>query len=92
MPVEDVLSPAGQSTIVTGHIESGKIQVGQQVELVGMHDTRSTTVNGVQIFRESHDSIIAQKDKRIEELEDRVSVEGIKKILNSDRLWHYPGP
>jgi elongation factor Tu len=51
MPVEDVFSISGRGTVVTGRIERGIIQVGQEVEIVGIKDTVKTTVTGVEMFR-----------------------------------------
>jgi len=51
MPVEGVFSIAGRGTVATGRIETGKIKVGEEVELVGLHDTIKTTVTGVEMFR-----------------------------------------
>jgi len=51
MPVEGVFSIAGRGTVATGRIEAGKIKVGDEVELVGLHDTTKTTVTGVEMFR-----------------------------------------
>ena len=51
MPVEGVFSIAGRGTVATGRIEAGKIKVGEEVELVGLHDTLKTTVTGVEMFR-----------------------------------------
>jgi elongation factor Tu len=51
MPVEGVFSIAGRGTVATGRIETGKIKVGEEVELVGLRDTVKTTVTGVEMFR-----------------------------------------
>ncbi len=51
MPIEDVFSITGRGTVVTGRIERGTINVGQQVEIVGIRDTTKTTVTGVEMFR-----------------------------------------
>lgn len=53
MAVEDVFSITGRGTVATGRIERGKIKVGETVELVGIRDTRSTTVTGVEMFKKS---------------------------------------
>ena len=50
MPVEDVFSIKGRGTVVTGRVERGVVQVGQQVEIVGFKDTTTTTVTGVEMF------------------------------------------
>jgi elongation factor Tu len=51
MPVEDVFSIQGRGTVVTGRIETGVVKVGETVEIVGIRDTVSTTVTGVEMFR-----------------------------------------
>jgi len=51
MPVEDVFSISGRGTVVTGRIETGIIKVGEEVEIVGLKDTRKTVVTGVEMFR-----------------------------------------
>ncbi|MGA1503351.1 MAG: elongation factor Tu, partial [Candidatus Nanopelagicales bacterium] len=51
MPIEDVFSITGRGTVVTGRIEQGKVSVGDTVEIVGLSDTASTTVTGVEMFR-----------------------------------------
>ena len=51
MPIEDVFSITGRGTVVTGRIEQGKVSVGDTIEIVGLTDTASTTVTGVEMFR-----------------------------------------
>jgi elongation factor Tu len=51
MPVEDVFSISGRGTVVTGRVESGIVNVGDEVEIVGIKDTRKTVVTGVEMFR-----------------------------------------
>ncbi|PYG03022.1 MULTISPECIES: elongation factor Tu, partial [unclassified Thioalkalivibrio] len=51
MPVEDVFSISGRGTVVTGRVERGVVKVGEEVEIVGLHDTQKTTVTGVEMFR-----------------------------------------
>ncbi|MBN2843812.1 MAG: elongation factor Tu [Sedimentisphaerales bacterium] len=53
MPVEDVFSIKGRGTVATGRIERGKIVVGTEVEIVGIKDTRKTTVTGVEMFQKT---------------------------------------
>jgi elongation factor Tu len=55
MPVEDVFSISGRGTVATGRVESGVIKVGEEVEIIGMKDTRKTTVTGVEMFRKMLD-------------------------------------
>jgi elongation factor Tu len=50
MPVEDVFSIKGRGTVVTGRIERGTVKVGEEVEIVGLRDTRRTVVTGVEMF------------------------------------------
>ncbi len=51
MPIEDVFGIKGRGTVVTGRIERGRIQVGQEVEIVGLEETRKTVVTGVEMFK-----------------------------------------
>ena len=51
MPIEDVFSISGRGTVVTGRVERGRIKVGEEVEIVGLHPTRKTTCTGVEMFR-----------------------------------------
>ncbi|AFT67751.1 MAG: elongation factor Tu [Cycloclasticus pugetii] len=51
MPVEDVFSISGRGTVVTGRIERGVINVGEEIEIVGIKDTVTTTCTGVEMFR-----------------------------------------
>jgi len=50
MPVEDIFSIEGRGTVVTGKIEQGKVKVGETIQIVGIKDTVSTTVTGVEMF------------------------------------------
>jgi elongation factor Tu len=51
MPIEDVFSISGRGTVVTGRVETGIVKVGEEVEIVGIRDTKKTTVTGVEMFR-----------------------------------------
>ena len=51
MPIEDVFTISGRGTVVTGRVERGKVKVGDEIEIVGLGDTRTTTVTGVEMFR-----------------------------------------
>ncbi len=51
MPIEDVFSISGRGTVVTGRVESGIVKVGEEIEIVGIHDTRKTVCTGVEMFR-----------------------------------------
>jgi elongation factor Tu len=55
MPVEDVFSISGRGTVVTGRIERGLVKVGDTIEIVGLRDTQTTTVTGVEMFRKEMD-------------------------------------
>ena len=59
MAVEDVFSITGRGTVATGRIERGKVKIGETVELVGLADTRSTTVTGLEMFQKSLDEGMA---------------------------------
>ncbi|HEY9762048.1 MAG TPA: elongation factor Tu [Trichocoleus sp.] len=59
MAVEDVFSITGRGTVATGRIERGVVKVGDTVELVGIRDTRSTTVTGVEMFQKILDQGMA---------------------------------
>ena len=59
MAVEDVFSITGRGTVATGRIERGKIKVGETVELVGIKDTRNSTVTGVEMFQKILDEGMA---------------------------------
>ena len=56
MPIEDVFSISGRGTVVTGRVEQGVINVGEEVEIVGIKDTSKTTVTGVEMFRKLLDT------------------------------------
>src|SRR5690554_2739342 len=51
MPIEDVFSISGRGTVVTGRVETGIVNVGDEVEIVGIKDTQKTIVTGVEMFR-----------------------------------------
>ena len=59
MPVEDIFSIEGRGTVATGRIERGKINVGEEVELVGIKETSKTTVTGVEMFNKQLDEGMA---------------------------------
>ena len=56
MPIEDVFSIKGRGTVVTGRVERGSIKVGDQVEIVGLRETRQTTATGLEMFHKVLDS------------------------------------
>jgi elongation factor Tu len=51
MPIEDVFGIKGRGTVVTGRIERGVVKVGEEIEIVGLKDSRKTTVTGVEMFK-----------------------------------------
>jgi len=51
MPIEDVFSISGRGTVVTGRVDTGIVKVGEEVEIVGIRDTQTTTCTGVEMFR-----------------------------------------
>ncbi|PIY80558.1 MAG: elongation factor Tu [Candidatus Pacebacteria bacterium CG_4_10_14_0_8_um_filter_42_14] len=55
MPIEDVFSIKGRGTVVTGRIETGVVNVGDEIEIVGIRDAKKTTVTGVEMFRKMLD-------------------------------------
>jgi len=59
MPIEDVFSISGRGTVVTGRVERGKVKVGEEVEIVGIHATTKTTCTGVEMFRKLLDEGVA---------------------------------
>jgi elongation factor Tu len=59
MPIEDVFSISGRGTVVTGRVERGQVKVGEEVEIVGIKETRKTVVTGVEMFKKLLDSGIA---------------------------------
>jgi elongation factor Tu len=56
MPVEDVFSIKGRGTVATGRVERGEVKVGEEVEMIGMKDTRKVVVTGVEMFNKLLDS------------------------------------
>ena len=56
MPIEDVFSISGRGTVVTGRIERGVVNIGDEIEIVGIKDTQLTTCTGVEMFRKLLDS------------------------------------
>ena len=55
MPIEDVFTITGRGTVVTGRVERGQVRVGDTVEIIGIHDTQSSVVTGVEMFRKMLD-------------------------------------
>lgn len=59
MAVEDVFSITGRGTVATGRVERGSIKVGETIELVGLRDTKTTTVTGLEMFQKTLDESVA---------------------------------
>jgi len=59
MPIEDVFSISGRGTVVTGRIERGVVNVGDEIEIVGIKETAKTTCTGVEMFRKLLDQGVA---------------------------------
>jgi elongation factor Tu len=59
MPVEDVFSISGRGTVVTGKIDRGMVKIGDTIEIVGVRDTQTTTVTGVEMFRKEMTEALA---------------------------------
>ena len=55
MPIEDVFSITGRGTVATGRIERGVVKVGDNVEIVGIGDTQTTTITGIEMFQKTLD-------------------------------------
>jgi elongation factor Tu len=55
MPVEDVFTITGRGTVATGRVERGQLKLGEEVEIVGIRDTRKTVVTGIEMFHKSLD-------------------------------------
>ena len=59
MAVEDVFSITGRGTVATGRIERGKVKVGDTIEIIGLRETRNTTITGLEMFQKSLDEALA---------------------------------
>ncbi|TCP68789.1 elongation factor Tu [Baia soyae] len=59
MPVEDVFTITGRGTVATGRVERGTIKVGDEIEIIGLTETRKSIVTGVEMFRKLLDSAVA---------------------------------
>ena len=55
MPIEDIFSIEGRGTVVTGRIETGQLNLNDEVEIVGLRDTQKTTVTGIEMFNKNLD-------------------------------------
>ncbi len=77
MPVEDVFTITGRGTVATGRVDRGIVKVGDQVEIVGIRDTKTTTVTGVEMFRKLLDQ--AEAGDNIGALLRGVDREGVER-------------
>ena len=59
MPIEDIFSIKGRGTVVTGRVSRGKLSVNEEIEIVGIKDTKKTIVTGIEMFKKSMDETIA---------------------------------
>uniref|UniRef100_UPI00300157BB translational elongation factor Tu n=1 Tax=Cephaleuros lagerheimii TaxID=2738443 RepID=UPI00300157BB len=59
MAVEDVLTITGRGTVATGRVERGQIKIGDNIEIIGLKDTRNTTVTGLEMFQKSLEETLA---------------------------------
>ncbi len=59
MPIEDVFGIKGRGTVVTGRVERGRVKVGETIEIIGMKETRSVVVTGVEMFQKTLDEGVA---------------------------------
>jgi len=59
MPIEDVFSITGRGTVGTGRVERGKVKVGEEIEIIGLRDTRKSVVTGIEMFRKLLDEGMA---------------------------------
>ncbi len=59
LPIEDVFTITGRGTVATGRVERGKINEGEEVEIVGIKDTQKTTITGIEMFRKLLDYAVA---------------------------------
>ncbi len=55
MPIEDVFSIKGRGTVATGRVEQGVVKVNEEIEIVGIRDTKKTVVTGVEMFKKNLD-------------------------------------
>ncbi|MEG0345711.1 MAG: elongation factor Tu, partial [Erysipelotrichaceae bacterium] len=55
MSVEDVMTITGRGTVATGRVERGVLKLGEEVEIIGIHDTKKTVVTGIEMFRKTMD-------------------------------------
>src|SRR5436309_12935774 len=59
MPVEDIFTIQGRGTVATGRIERGRVKVNEAVEIIGIRETRTTVVTGVEMFKKLLDEGVA---------------------------------
>jgi elongation factor Tu len=86
MAVEDVFSITGRGTVATGRIERGILKIGDTIEIVGLKDTQTTTVTGIEMFQKTLDEGMAGDNVGI-------LIRGIrKKIIGLNMVLAPPGP
>ena len=59
LAVEDVFSITGRGTVATGRVERGKVKIGDEVEIIGLHETKKTTVTGIEMYQKTLEEGIA---------------------------------
>jgi len=59
MPIEDVFAIKGRGTVVTGRVERGKLKLNEEIEIVGLKETKKTVVTGLEMFRKTLDETVA---------------------------------
>ena len=90
MPVEDVFSISGRGTVATGRIESGVIKTGEEVEIVGIKETKKSVCTGVEMFRKLLDSGEAGDNvgNFIERCLKELTLKEVKFFVSLDQLLH----
>jgi elongation factor Tu len=59
LPIEDIFTITGRGTVVTGRVERGKVNLNEEIEIVGIRDTKKSVVTGIEMFRKQLDEAIA---------------------------------
>ena len=75
MSVEDVMTITGRGTVATGRVERGVVKMGEEVEIVGIHDTRKTVITGLEMFR-----------KQLEYAESGDNIGALLRGINRDEI------
>jgi elongation factor Tu len=68
MAVEDVFTITGRGTVATGRIERGKVKINETVELIGLRETRTTAVTGIEMFKKSLEEGLAGDNAGLEKV------------------------